>query len=87
MKMNFWVLKDTVTNTYYVDAGLELGELNRAVILRTTGSVKDGISKRRRYMRRDYERKVYYVERQQFASERINLPDCGIVAIPFEVND
>lgn len=85
--MNAWVLQDTVTGYFYVSAGLELGELNKAVILRTEGSVLDGIRKRKRMMKRDLERSpLNYHKRTVFAKKRANLFDCGIKAVPLNIS-
>jgi len=95
-----WVLKDSVTGKFYVTAGLELGGFDEAILLRTEGSRKAGISKRKTMMRHNiklekfikgFERKGIdishkaWTKRINFGKEREKLPNFGIVAIPLNI--
>ena len=94
-----WVLQDSVTGQFYADAGLQLGPLNNAVILRTEESVLNGISKRKTMMRRDIKLQTIikeinwsdyaakgYKNRIKFAKKRANLFDFGIQAVKLNIS-
>jgi len=94
-----WVLKDSVTGKFYVDAGLQLGDFDEAVLLRTEGSKKAGIAKRKTMMRHDIKlEKIikelnaknsaftgWYTKRMNFGKKREKLPNFGIEAIALNI--
>lgn len=92
-KIKFWVLRDSITEKYYVDAGLYLGDnVNDAVKLTTLNSVKDGISKRKRMLKHDLEIGKEYnrmdYEYYSTVKKRIDLGgNFGIQVVEFEIDE
>jgi len=97
-RMIAWVLKDEVTGKFYVDAALTLGDFDEAIILRTAGSKKAGIAKRKTMMRHDIKLETVikelkdakasvrnYSDRMNFGKKRAKLPDFGIKAIALNI--